>query len=352
MSQRFPSPIGGTPMAHDFAPSILFAALYGVLALLGIYRLTQRRTRSVLVFSSLAFVIERVVIWSLRAKQAHTPAEATSRGLTVYWQISFGVGYLAAHERLLAFLRCLAVSTTRGAPAPAPEAHELAAVPAYGAAASPALGKDPVHDAPAARRWWCAEKGCGPEGPEPQVDDAPRRKKYRDIFGLVALVGLAPVIMGPIAGNMYKDAETDASKVPTVRALRYATAAVALLLLQIFHVLCIWLVMTVPRINRHAVALLFVVATILQLIPTYHLVIVGNWTTSLTSTAVGSMNTGGEKAAFYVLQALPELVANSVLLIVNSKSMFHTGNWGDRSKDPKPKRSENEAQPQEAAPVA
>ena len=89
-----------------------------------------------------------------------------------------------------------------------------------------------------------------------------------------------------------------------------------------------------------------------QLIPTYQLVIIGNWTTSLTSTAVGSQNTGGEKAAFYVLQALPEFVVSAALLSVNSKTLFHTGNWGDQWSDKSPKwgrRSRRQAQEPEAA---
>lgn len=64
-----------------------------------------------------------------------------------------------------------------------------------------------------------------------------------------------------------------------------------------------------------------------------------NWTTSLTSTLPGSQNSPGDKAAFYILQAVPETVVNAALLLVNMKSMFETGNFGDRMWDPKPKRT-------------
>ena len=44
---RFPAPVGGVPLAHDFAPSIVFACAYGVLVLLGAYRLARRASRKV-----------------------------------------------------------------------------------------------------------------------------------------------------------------------------------------------------------------------------------------------------------------------------------------------------------------
>lgn len=76
-----------------------------------------------------------------------------------------------------------------------------------------------------------------------------------------------------------------------------------------------------------------------MIIPIYQLVIRRDQTTSLTSTAPGSQNTPGEKALFYVLQIAPEYVCLASLLSVNMKSMFGTGMWGDRLKDPKPKLS-------------
>ena len=55
----FPAPIGGVPLNLDFAPSILFAALYGVLSILAIYRFIRRPSRTFITFASMAFVIER-----------------------------------------------------------------------------------------------------------------------------------------------------------------------------------------------------------------------------------------------------------------------------------------------------
>ena len=69
------------------------------------------------------------------------------------------------------------------------------------------------------------------------------------------------------------------------------------------------------------------------IIPLYQLAILHNTTTDLVSTAPGSQNTGGEKAAFYILQALPELVINAALVAINVRVMYNTGPWGDKNKD-------------------
>lgn len=75
---------------------------------------------------------------------------------------------------------------------------------------------------------------------------------------------------------------------------------------------------------------------LLQLvIPVYHFVVMHHWTTSLVSTAPGSQNTAGEKALFYVFQAAPEVLSAGILLVVDVKSVFGTGMWGDRSTDAK-----------------
>lgn len=61
-----------------------------------------------------------------------------------------------------------------------------------------------------------------------------------------------------------------------------------------------------------------------------------NWTNSLVATIPGSQNTNGEKAAFCIFQAAPEVSTSGVILAINIKDLFSTGFWGDRSLDPKP----------------
>lgn len=75
------------------------------------------------------------------------------------------------------------------------------------------------------------------------------------------------------------------------------------------------------------------------MIPIYHFVMSHSWTTSLTSTAPGSQNTSGEKLAFYICQATPEVICGGIVFMINARGMFGTGLWGDKSHDSKNKNS-------------
>ena len=55
----FPAPVGGVPFDLDFAPSILFSALYGLVSLLAIYRFARSSSRTMCTFGALAFTVER-----------------------------------------------------------------------------------------------------------------------------------------------------------------------------------------------------------------------------------------------------------------------------------------------------
>lgn len=72
-----------------------------------------------------------------------------------------------------------------------------------------------------------------------------------------------------------------------------------------------------------------------MILPIYELVVIRNWTTSLTSTAPGSQNTHGEKLAFYVLRAAPEALVSGILLGPDVRNIFGTGIKGDPFNDPK-----------------
>ena len=63
MSSRFPTPVGGTALPVDFAPSILFAALYGILSSLVFFRLLDRRSRTLLLIGTAIFSIERFAVF-------------------------------------------------------------------------------------------------------------------------------------------------------------------------------------------------------------------------------------------------------------------------------------------------
>lgn len=56
---NFPTPIGGTALPADFVPSIVFAILYGLMVPLLVYRLFERRSRTILIIGSFTFSVER-----------------------------------------------------------------------------------------------------------------------------------------------------------------------------------------------------------------------------------------------------------------------------------------------------
>ena len=62
-----------------------------------------------------------------------------------------------------------------------------------------------------------------------------------------------------------------------------------------------------------------------------------SYTSSLTSTAPGSLNTAEAKAVFYVFHAAPEFLAAAIMLNINARERFDTGLWGDRMRFKKPK---------------
>jgi hypothetical protein len=58
-TDRFPSPIGGVAFPSDFAPSIIFAVMYGLLLPLMGYRIFNKKSRNLMLGGSLTFGIER-----------------------------------------------------------------------------------------------------------------------------------------------------------------------------------------------------------------------------------------------------------------------------------------------------
>jgi len=67
----------------------------------------------------------------------------------------------------------------------------------------------------------------------------------------------------------------------------------------------------------------------LVLIAIYRLVVMRFQTTTLLSTAPGSLNTPASKTVFYLLHVLPEWIAMVMLLSVNVREVYGTGKKGD-----------------------
>ena len=150
--------------------------------------------------SSLLLELFRVVIWSLRAKQAKTPSEDFNRNLLIYWQITFSVGYMSIHGKLVSLLRCLVVKTTKGIVLPAeqsdsPGGENLGDKPQVTDVVSPAISLE-------------------------QEDQPKKRALYRRMFGLLALQSIVPFVIGTVGGNGYPDAVISAGAASIIQILR------------------------------------------------------------------------------------------------------------------------------------
>ena len=55
----FPAPVGGVPFEEDFAPSVIFAAVFAIIVFIGVYRLARASTRTLVILGPMAFCIER-----------------------------------------------------------------------------------------------------------------------------------------------------------------------------------------------------------------------------------------------------------------------------------------------------
>lgn len=150
----------------------------------------------------LAKTVFRILIYFLRAKQAHTPSEDNSNGLTQYWQTTYAIGYLSIVADCAAILRSLLVNTTLG----------TSPTSAYPFSTSVA-GPNDSNDSLLSRQ---GRYGLPMEEDQPNV-----RFWYRRICGCLQLVSWIPVIMGAVQGIQYTKAETDSKAATLVMSLRY-----------------------------------------------------------------------------------------------------------------------------------
>lgn len=143
----------------------------------------------------------RVVIYSLRAKQAKTPSEDFDRNLTIYWQVTYAIGYITIYTTLANLLRCLFVNTTKGvSPNQAALLSDQSGFQDSYANESTVSGYTlPVEEDKPETRFW-----------------------YRNIFRVLLLSAWPCIILGVVMGYSYVSAETNESKAGVVQDLRYA----------------------------------------------------------------------------------------------------------------------------------
>ncbi|KAM6502158.1 hypothetical protein JOM56_002135 [Amanita muscaria] len=300
---EFPAPIGGTALPIDYSPSVLFAVLYAALLPLIIFRLIDKRSRSILLISTSIFSVERIIIYSLRAAQARSDTLRLSSNLINYLQISFAMGFIAIANDVIKFLHCPAVNTTFSC-----DMYEQA----------PAARDAPLN----ARNQQTVE-----------VKDYPRRRFcIRRSHEISLLIFLTVLILSIVANRTFAQLFTDQSNATSVFRLRYVATALGLLFTLRIAVATIWAYLKLPRIRTKAVVILLSVCTLVTITAIYRLSVMYNMTDSPLSVGPHSLNSPGAKACFYVFHILPEWLASLILFSTNLRQLFGTGPFGDLRK--------------------
>ncbi|KAM5543024.1 hypothetical protein V8D89_003408 [Ganoderma adspersum] len=355
-THQFPAPVGGAPDALDFAPSVLFAVLYALMAPIIIWRMVHPRSRNTVLLTTSLFSLERVVLFSFRAHAAHNAGFRESLSMETYFQASASGGFISIGHDVINVLRALLVASTLGGemlarhtltPAHARDANEqtqagskIALAPRT-AAGKKLGGKGEGSSAVELSTEDAASSttyGAGGGGPE-FADQSKLRGTVRAWFGVGSLLFLTGIVVSSVAGAYYKNA-IKGSDGALVRSLWFASTVLTIVLLVAAALAALFACYKLPRVPRSSAALIVLVACLLSVVGIYRITVISHSTTSLFSTAPGSPNSPGEKAAFYVLHVAPEFVATAILVSLNARRVFGTGPWGDlRVRDPKPKAS-------------
>ncbi|PCH41219.1 hypothetical protein WOLCODRAFT_162904 [Wolfiporia cocos MD-104 SS10] len=317
----FPTPVGGLPLSDDLAPSIVFAALYGCLAPLVLYRMISPGSRCIMLLPTAILATMRVVDLSLRAWQATTPVGQKSVHIIAFLQANYATGYMSLGETLLALLRCLLVGTTKGH-------SSIDGVPENGLSdGSTALRLDAVAGGTTPKNQTTSSLQVASD--TEQCEDAQQRRKlFRKLCVIAALIYYADIGLGSATGGLYDNITSSSSTANALQILRYMSAGMTLGLLVATFVAATHVLIISPR-HRNA-ALFILLITCLATVPAiYRLVVMRFKTIAFQSTAPGSLNSQGSKATFYVFHILPELVGAVCLFSLNVRTLFETGAWGD-----------------------
>ncbi|KAI0793242.1 hypothetical protein C8Q75DRAFT_551460 [Abortiporus biennis] len=306
---KFPSPVGGAPFPIDYAPSIVFSVLYGLLVPVIVYRQAFKHSRNIVFIGTIAFVIVRIVLFALRSEQAHDPIKRVSSSMTKFMQSTITLAYGSMGVDLTSLLLCVVVNATEGNP-------RIRWYPSVNSLDQEQLEADP---------------GVTEEA----LSRAKERSRYRWICGTLRLIVWVPSILSIISGVSYPKGETDAKTAQLVQTTRYAGSIFTCVMITTVTFLSIWWSMTVRNIVKAPCYIIACLCTLLNVITVYQLYIMHFHTTSLTSTSPGSLNSRGSKICFYIFQATPEWLTSAILLSMNARQWFGTGFSGDRMTDKK-----------------
>ncbi|KAJ7225959.1 hypothetical protein GGX14DRAFT_642113 [Mycena pura] len=306
-----PALVGGIALrAYDLPAACAFAAGYGLLVPILIYRIAVRRSRTLVLCEPICFTIERTIVYSLRAVVAASPG-TEAEGLSEYMQLTFALGFIYLANTLSKLTRCVLVNSTN--PPPESEADAMA---------QPAGASDPP-PLVATDGFWKRTAQT-----DATAEDARLRFWFRRSSTMMTVLFLVGLTLGIVAtGHIYPS--TDAPHNRFNQNMRYASTVIGLVLVLSEVTILFWASRSVPRVDQRAVRFLLCATTLLLLPACYRLGVMLQLTPDFTAPTHSALNTRGDKAAFYIVHVLPEWLVAALLAAVNVKEVCTMGLKGD-----------------------
>jgi hypothetical protein len=260
-----PALVGGITLRADLSGAISFATAFALLGTVFLWRLVDKRWRTLILIQPLLFAVERYylyfliffarakranrqVVFTLRAGMAAKP-NTESSGLSKFMQVSFTLGYLNTADTVLKLIRTILVNTTNASGSAATTDHPLS-----------------VPSAPSSA---------------PNVDEPRRRFWYRRWSDFLQTLYFAALVAGILATAHQSEASESGPnlahqierrdlysaslRVLVQRAIypRYASSAIGLVFILLEVVTLLWASKTLPRIDQRAVRFLLALTVLL-----------------------------------------------------------------------------------------
>ncbi|KAJ7042700.1 hypothetical protein C8F04DRAFT_86610 [Mycena alexandri] len=315
-----PALVGGISLrAYDLPAASVFAAAYGLLVPLLVFRIAQRRSRTSALFNIISFAIERVVVFSLRASVAAQP-KPESLGLSEYMQATFALGFLGLAHINGVLIRWVLIDSTT--------ASESSMDPALVSSPGSLWKSSPLPQSSAS------------------ADDPKRRfwfRRWHEGLLLLYFSAMVPAIVA--TAHIY--AANNSTPNRRDQALRYASSAIGLVLVLSQAAMLLWARYNVPRVNQRAIQFLLGPTILLIIPPIYRLVVMRSTTSNLATPDHQALNTGADKATFYVFHLLPEWIVVAMFCSINLREICQVGfkgdsKWRDETPEEKTKRERKE----------
>ncbi|KAH9834393.1 uncharacterized protein C8Q71DRAFT_711396 [Rhodofomes roseus] len=320
----FPAPIGGVPFPHDFAPALIFTILYAIISPIGIWRMVDKRSRTLAILGNVIICIERVADFAIRAAEAEKPSIRTTQFFVSWLQSAYAMGYLSTTTEVTNLARLFLSSTTEGTcPPPIKPLPFDRQFSRTDSEEQPLTASGPIEDASSS---YSALPAIEQEG----FEDQPRlRVVLKRIGWFILALRILALLAAVGSGAIYYNGLQSIIMAFVIYQTRYASAVLTLLIQVICLGLLLWsLIMRSKRTPRGPAYFVCSMIIIIMIPTIYRLAVMNNWTISLTSTLPGSLNGPAAKALFYTFHIAPEWVVSTMLVAVNIKEMYNlAGGW-------------------------